>query len=463
MSKGLSTYPTMSDSQKETSNSPCKRFIYSDQDMQEFLRSPAKKNLLSFAKALGQACSSKEYDYDPNQPLRNLNPGMASLHGSLKAMETTWWFDDDDTKNTNQSGQQHNNIMIARRFGDPMFRKWHSELLVKKSNAIVDSILDCHVEFFDRYNDVSATSEESKRELEEMCSKRGYEAAEKKSDTTTENDAVIIETGNVDQKAKMRSELVAYLDSAFGHPIRLDYGTGHESSFLIFLYALYQAGPVAGNMFQTSSSPSQANQKEALAPVALSIFSQYLKVTRKLQTIYMLEPAGSHGVWGLDDYHCLPFYFGALQLIHKREEQGDDHLSSLLLKPSCIHDRTLLEDSKYIQKYMYLGCINYILSLKKNVPFFESSPMLNDISMTVPTWDKVSSGLLKLYEGEVLSKKPVVQHFVFGPKYFRATWETDGITPVAPKRTFMPLSTNNSLRGVPDVGGIPPTRAPWAK
>ncbi len=180
--------------------------------------------------------------------------------------------------------------------------------------------------------------------------------------------------------------------------IETDYGTGHECSFYVFLFALCKIG-VFGNIPKTT-----APSPEILAPVALSITDQYLKVCREIQTDYMLEPAGSHGVWGLDDYHCIPFYIGACQM------QNPVYYGNY--SPSSIHDDGLLVSTEG-SSMLYFQCIRYIKTLKKGVPFFESSPMLDDISR-LGDWGKVSGGLLRLFEGEVLDKKPVVQHFFFG-------------------------------------------------
>lgn len=132
-----------------------------------------------------------------------------------------------------------------------------------------------------------------------------------------------------------------------------------------------------------------------------------MKLMRKLQSVYMLEPAGSKGVWGLDDYQCLTFYFGAAQLI--------DHLD---YTPNAIHVDKILD--KEYQDYLYFDAIRFIKKVKQGTPFAHAAPMLNDIS-GVAKWSKVHSGMLKLYKGEVISKLPVLQHIRFGT-IFNATW-----------------------------------------
>lgn len=429
-----------------------KRYIYNDHDLQKFLDSPAKSELLKLVSTMGRSCATvRSYEYNPQDPLVGLSPPMACLHGALTEMKNHWVadFPPDDT--------------VKARFGNPSFKKWHDRL-VEKSPSIVYAILKVNQECNNNNNNnpqssssvegsssssSSSPQPDDEGNYEKEVLVEAFEKGVNAASAELSSAIVDLETDIKDQEDRtVIGELCAYLHDSFGHAVRLDYGTGHESSFQVFLFALLKVGCFG------SKRPGEAPTAERLKAVTLSIYSAYLAVTRQVQTDYMLEPAGSHGVWGLDDYYCLSFYFGACQM-----QALDDNVE--LASPSCIHNEELDGD-----KLLYIGCIRYIKSLKKGVPFFECSPMLNDIS-NLNSWSKVSSGLLRLYEGEVLKKRPVVQHFVFG-KLFPANWKPSH----APRP---PPPGNESFRSAaPPVAGVgvkapwtataqlPATRAPWA-
>lgn len=160
-----------------------------------------------------------------------------------------------------------------------------------------------------------------------------------------------------------------------------------------------------------------------LRHLVLGAFTAYIRTMRRLQETYVLEPAGSHGVWGLDDYHCIDFLWGAAQLCNNKDE----------IKPSSIHDNDLLKAET--SNYLYLEAILFIKKIKSAAPFSETSPMLNDIS-SLADWTKVTTGLLRLFQGEVLGKFPVVQHVVFG-SIIKAEW-TFTIAPTTNSSAFNP-------------------------
>ncbi|KAG0368092.1 hypothetical protein BC939DRAFT_461547 [Gamsiella multidivaricata] len=179
-------------------------------------------------------------------------------------------------------------------------------------------------------------------------------------------------------------ELSPYLTQSMGHGTRIDYGSGHELSFVAWLCCLEIIGFLHG---------------EDHAAVVLTVFVRYLELVRKLQRTYQLEPAGSHGVWGLDDYQFLPYLWGSAQL--------RDHPT---LRPIAIMQETSVRE--HASEYMYFRAIQFIHETKRG-PFHEHSPVLFEIS-GVHHWAKVNSGMVKMYKAEVLNKFPVVQHLLFG-------------------------------------------------
>ncbi len=181
-------------------------------------------------------------------------------------------------------------------------------------------------------------------------------------------------------------ELQTYLEDSFGNPVRIDFGTGHELAFMAFIIVLVESKHLV-------ESPA----------IPLLVFKRYFNLVRAITTQYQMEPAGSHGVWGLDDYHHLPFLIGSAQLIGHESD---------VCKPCESFNKC---DDPSMPYNLFMDNVVHVKSTKcKYAPFHEVAPILSDITCRSENWTVVCYSLMQMYKVEVLGKRPIMQHFFFG-------------------------------------------------
>lgn len=117
---------------------------------------------------------------------------------------------------------------------------------------------------------------------------------------------------------------------------------------------------------------------------------RYLRVVRRLILTYTLEPAGSHGVWGLDDHSFLPYIFGSSQYSPAIKDGDAMPLAGSLPgtpKPGDVAKKNVVDRER--KHNMYFSAVGFINDVKTG-PFWEHSPMLFDISGVPSGWGKIN-------------------------------------------------------------------------
>lgn len=116
-----------------------------------------------------------------------------------------------------------------------------------------------------------------------------------------------------------------------------------------------------------------------------------MDLVRKLILTYSLEPAGSHGVWGLDDHSFIPYILGSAQYSAPIDPTSTTVPNEGSLSGAPSPQRTAKSDSAelYRDTNMYFSAIAFIFDVKKG-PFWEHSPTLYDISGIKDGWAKIN-------------------------------------------------------------------------
>lgn len=170
--------------------------------------------------------------------------------------------------------------------------------------------------------------------------------------------------------------LSLYFKNSFGNEIRLDYGTGHEINFLAFLY--------------TANTVKLVSVHETHI-----LFQEYFELIRLFIFKFNIEPAGSNGMFAIDDYNFLPFLFGSAELI-----STNLYFSDLFEKTN--------------KNLMYAQAINFCQKHKCKLiktPFEKHSKVLYD--MREMNWTQINEIVMRMIREKVFNRNVVMQHFIF--------------------------------------------------
>jgi len=304
-----------------------------------FLTSKALHRYLAFVMDLNRCATGKKIsDYKG----RDVSQGLCLCLQVLDSIETL--------------AEQAPPLPQASRFGNAAFRTF-LDLLSKQSEALTLSVQGhTHavpaVQSADRVSHVNAHTVDpaSHQHHHHDHHHADHAHAHDESDPSANSAAACdpsAPTGTADPccPAAVPSLAAAapYLAHSFGNALRIDYGTGHELNFVCWLLCLWDSGV----LLTTDEQSKGLAADDVKACLVLVVFDRYVNLVRKLQTRYMLEPAGSRGVWGLDDYHFLPFLWGAAQLI--------DHPR---IKPKSVRIPDILEG--FAHQYLYLSALAFV-------------------------------------------------------------------------------------------------------
>ena len=172
-----------------------------------------------------------------------------------------------------------------------------------------------------------------------------------------------------------------YFDNSFGSSTRKDYGTGHELNFIAFLAVLRH-----DNFIDDEDAPA----------LACEILWSYWKLIREIIQVYRIPPAGSRGVWGMDDFVLLPFLVGSGQLVGNK-----------IITPKNVFALS----KNYSQENILCMWIEYLQETKKDL-FEESCQRLIGIQ-EYESFSDVLDQMMVIYEKDVLSKFVIVNQFIF--------------------------------------------------